>query len=173
MPQLLVDEFGINPNHIFYSRDLSFAKGLMRVTQGYGVDVALNSLSGEALKATFSCMAPFGRFIEIGKSDIMAHSPLPMTHFARNVSFSAVDGHAFWTERPHAVGKLTQEVLDMVLQGTLRNPYPIHKFPVGKVLDAFRYMQSGKNTGRILVTADPHDEVSVWTVMPFDPVHFV
>lgn len=45
--QLLVQKCGIAEDHIFSSRDLSFAKGIRRITGGYGVDVVLNSLAGD------------------------------------------------------------------------------------------------------------------------------
>lgn len=66
--EILATKFGINPENIFYSRDTSFAKGVMRATNGYGVDVVMNSLSGDGLQASFECLAPYGRFIEIGTS---------------------------------------------------------------------------------------------------------
>lgn len=50
--QLLMDEFGIPEHHVFYSRNTSFAEGIMRVTKGYSVDVVLNSLSGYGLRAS-------------------------------------------------------------------------------------------------------------------------
>jgi len=49
---------------------LTFADGIKRLTGGKGVNVVLNCLSGEALKASWAAIAPFGRFIEIGKKDI-------------------------------------------------------------------------------------------------------
>ncbi|KAF2463776.1 KR-domain-containing protein [Lindgomyces ingoldianus] len=79
--QLLMDEYGIPASHIFYSRDLSFAQGIMRVTEGLG----------EGLRTSWECVAPYGRFIEIGKADINANTPLPMASFANNVSLSAAD----------------------------------------------------------------------------------
>lgn len=68
--QFLIDTYGISKDHIFNSRDHSFATGVKRMTGGRGVDVVLNSLAGEALRQTWLCVAPFGRFIELGKKDI-------------------------------------------------------------------------------------------------------
>jgi hypothetical protein len=36
-------------------------------------------------------MAPFGRFVELGKADIIANNGLPMQAFAKNVSFIVVN----------------------------------------------------------------------------------
>lgn len=72
--QLIQSHYGIPDDHIFNSRDLSFVQGVMRMTRGVGVDIALNSLSGEALRQTFTCLAPFGTFIEIGMKDILGNT---------------------------------------------------------------------------------------------------
>ena len=87
----LMKEFGITDDHIFNSRDLSFTKGIDRLTDGQGVDVIVNTLTGEALRQTWACISPFGRFIELGKKDVLANNGLEMKHFSANVSFSLVN----------------------------------------------------------------------------------
>ena len=89
--RLLIDEYDIPEDHIFNSRDTTFAKGILRITNGRGVDVVLNSLAGEALRKTWECIAMFGRFIEVGKKDILANSGLEMMPFLRNVTFASVN----------------------------------------------------------------------------------
>lgn len=88
--QLLM-ELGIPDDHIFSSRDLTFAHGIMRMTGGKGVDVAVNSLAGEALRRTFEIMAPFGRFVEVGKRDILGNTGLEMLPFLKNITFGCVN----------------------------------------------------------------------------------
>ncbi|EAW07064.1 putative polyketide synthase [Aspergillus clavatus NRRL 1] len=157
--QLLVELYGLNPDHILYSRDLSFADGIKRLTDNKGVDVVLNSLSGEALVASWECVAPYGRFIEIGIKDILAHNTLPMFRFARNVSFSAVDLAAIMVERPHLLQRALQTVIDLVGQGLMHAAGPLHVHPASAVEEAFRYMQSGKNTGKTVVEMNADDQV--------------
>jgi len=55
---LVMDTYSIPEDHIFYSRNLSFAQGIMRMTKNLGVDVILNSLAGEGLRASWECIAP-------------------------------------------------------------------------------------------------------------------
>lgn len=159
--QLLVDRFGIPEDHIFYSRNTSFAEGVMRMTDGAGVDVVLNSLSGDGLKASWDCMAPYGRFIEIGRADIDGNSSLPMKNFAKNISFAAVDLHHLAETKPTLLQNLMIAAMDLFIQGTLLPPSPLNLYPVSKVEQAFRYMQSGKSMGRIVVTVEHTDVVTV------------
>lgn len=65
----LMAEYDIPPENMFYSRDTSFAEDIMYATNGCGVDVVVNSLSGDGLQASFECMASYGRFIEIGTTE--------------------------------------------------------------------------------------------------------
>lgn len=87
----LVDHFGLPREQIFQSRDTTFVEGIHRATAGRGVDVVLNSLTGDLLHASWRCCADFGRFIEVGKRDIVDAGKLDMQVFSRNVTFSAFD----------------------------------------------------------------------------------
>ena len=87
----LKERFFLKDEMIFSSRDPSFVEGVLKVTNGRGCDVALNSLAGELLHATWSCIAPFGRLVEIGKRDIHENTKLDMDSFRRNVSYASVN----------------------------------------------------------------------------------
>lgn len=87
----LMQKFDIPGRRIFHSRDSSFKAGVMRETQGEGVDVVLNSLSGELLHATWGCVAAFGKMIEIGKRDLLGGGKLDMNTFLANRSYCCVD----------------------------------------------------------------------------------
>lgn len=76
----LVKELGIARNRIFNSRDSSFLKGIVDATNGSGVDLALNSLSGELLSTSWKCVAPDGAMVEIGKRDSEKPFPHSMMH---------------------------------------------------------------------------------------------
>lgn len=159
--QLLQDVYGIPEDHIFYSRDTSFAQGIVRMTEGRGVDVVLNSLSGNALTASWESIAPFGRFVEIGKSDIKANSRLPMAVFANNVTFSAVAIDYTCTHRPDLLGKTMVAVMDLVTNRVLKVAYPLHVYPISECEEALRNMQSGKSTGKAVLEIIPSDIVPV------------
>ena len=60
-------------------------------TQGRGVDLVLNSLSGELLHALWNCVAEYGKMVEIGKRDFICKAMLNMDLFAFNRSFIGVD----------------------------------------------------------------------------------
>ena len=88
--KLLMKTWGLPEDHIFYSRDLSFVKGINRMTGGRGIDVILHSLPGEALRQTWQCIAPFGRMIDISMKDCLGNTGLEMAPFLRNATYSMV-----------------------------------------------------------------------------------
>ena len=149
--QLLVDLYGIPEAHVLYSRDLSFVHGIKRLTEDRGVDIILNSLSGEGLVASWECIAPFGRFIEIGKKDIQSHKDLPMFPFAKNVSFNAVDLMHLVLERPSLVRKSFAAALELLAVGAITTASPLGVYDVSDIEKAFRLMQSGKNSGKTVI----------------------
>lgn len=160
--RLLMDLYDIPEDHIFYSRNASFAQGIRRLTRERGgVDIALNSLSGDALVNTWQCMAPFGRFLEIGKKDILANGSLPMFPFAKNVSFHAIDLNEARQHRPRLMQDLKDGVVSLLFGGKIRPAQPLHVYGIGEVEKAFRYLQSGKNTGKTVVELRQEDVVKV------------
>jgi acyl transferase domain-containing protein/NADPH:quinone reductase-like Zn-dependent oxidoreductase len=159
--KLLIESFGVPEENILYSRDTSFAQELLRRTDGRGVDVVLNSLSGGSLLASWECVAPFGRFIELGKADIQANSNLPMSRFFGEISFHAVAVDYIVEHRPALFQKLLQAVINLVQDKKLEVASPLNLYSVPKIESAFRNMQSGRNIGKLVLTLSPSDVVPV------------
>jgi len=164
--RFLIDTYGLAPDHIFSSRHASFTQDLEANTEGF--DVVLNSLSGDALKAAWSRLRPFGRFVELGKKDINSHEKLPMGPFSKSVTFSSVDLGLLMGEANHTMGTTLQAVMDLLAQNPtiLKGPQPVKVFNVSDIEGAFRSMQSGNNIGKVVVHIDQEAEVPVSTTGP-------
>ncbi|PON28957.1 beta-ketoacyl synthase domain-containing protein [Trichoderma gamsii] len=150
--QLLIEQYGIPESHIFSSRTTDFAAGVNRLTNGTGVDVVLNSLSGPMLHASWECVAAFGTFVEVGKTDISRRSQLSMKPFERNLRFMSVDLVGLSKQRPAECQKLLQRIFADFDAG-LFTPLSVTAMPIGDIEKAFRLMQSRKHTGKIVLEA--------------------
>ncbi|KAH0269790.1 putative polyketide synthase, partial [Aureobasidium melanogenum] len=157
--QHIMKEYGIAEDHIFYSRDTSFGPAIRQVTGGKGVDVVLNSLGGEFLRESWDCLAPFGRFIEIGKADITKNSRLEMAQFEYNVSFASVDLTKVAAYRPQLMKRLLNDVEKLMSNGNIRPVGPITSYGINDVEAAFRSLQSGKSMGKLVIAPQPGDLV--------------
>jgi acyl transferase domain-containing protein/NADPH:quinone reductase-like Zn-dependent oxidoreductase len=147
----LTDTCNVPRERIFNSRDSSFVQGVLRETNGRGVDVVLNSLAGELLHATWKCVARWGTMVEIGKRDILGNGRLDMSPFLDNRSYSCFDIHLMGRERPELLNQLLKFVMDCFDQGQFE-PIRVDKvFPASQTLDAVRYMQQGKHIGKIVI----------------------
>ena len=156
---LLMYEYHIPEENIFSSRDATFAKGIMRATEGKGVDVIMNSLSGEALRLSWSCIAPFGRFIELGKRDFTINSHLEMRHFQKNVSFTGVDV-PLDSQRGNK-RRVWGELMALYKNGSIVAPRPITVFGISELEKALRIMQTGKHLGKMVLMPQPDEMVKV------------
>ena len=164
--KLLIDLYAIPEDHIFSSRGMSFVKGINRMTKGRGVDVILNSLAGESLHCSWECLAPFGRFIEIGKNDILQGNKLSMFPFNENRTFAAVNLTHIMSERPAVIKHIMEAVLALFEENRITTPRPLHIFSNSKIEEAFRYIQGGQNTGKTILELNDEDLVSVsWSVV--------
>ncbi|RMZ82891.1 hypothetical protein DV737_g1950, partial [Chaetothyriales sp. CBS 132003] len=143
----LMDNYDIPRNRIFNSRDMTFVDGVMRETDGRGMDFILNSLSGELLHATWSCVAEFGTLLEIGKRDLIGNGKLDMKPFLANRNYCCVDIDGLW-KRIHVARALIFTILDFYDKEHI-SPLPMKIFPASQTQDAFRFMEKGQHIGRV------------------------
>lgn len=159
-------EFGIPEDHIFSSRDLTFVQGILRMTKGRGVDVVLNSLSGEALRRSWDLVAPFGRFIEIGKKDAMMNGKVDLRPYLRNVTMASVDLVSMMKNKPFLIKMLTEETMRLWKEGVALPAAPTTIMPMSQVVDALRILQGGTGMGKIVLVPREDD---VLPVLPPSP----
>lgn len=99
----LVEKWGVGRERVFGSRDAGFVEGVMRETGGRGVDVVLNSLSGELLHSSWGCVAPYGTMVEMGNKDLAGGGKLDLAPFLGNRGYVGVELHRLLCERPERV----------------------------------------------------------------------
>lgn len=148
----LIENYNIPRNRIFNSRDSSFVEGVMRETHGRGMNYVLNSLSGELLHASWSCVSQYGYLLEIGKRDLIGGGKLDMRPFLANRNYCCVDIDGLWQpDRVHIARALMFSILDFYGKGLI-SPLPRKIFPAHQTQDAFRFMEKGQHIGRVGVT---------------------
>lgn len=153
--EFLRSAYNIPDHKIFSSRSDLFARQLMTATNNRGVDVALNSLSGTLLQATWRCIARFGHFVEIGKRDIARKSLLAMDTFDRNVSFSSVDLIQLGEYNPAMISRAFGQIMQLLDSKQLRTIGPITTYALADLELAMRLMQSGNHIGKIVIDTAP------------------
>jgi NADPH:quinone reductase-like Zn-dependent oxidoreductase/acyl transferase domain-containing protein len=160
--QLLMEHYNIPDDHVLYSRNVSFADGIRRLTNGRGVDVVLNSLTGKLLETSWEIIAPWGRFIEIGLSDAFSRQKLPMLQFTQGVTFASFNLSNFSRFKMRAAhDKLTKAYWKLLESGDIEPVYPLQVYPVEQAESAFRLLHSGDSSGKLVLELNKKSIVPV------------
>jgi NADPH:quinone reductase-like Zn-dependent oxidoreductase/thioesterase domain-containing protein/acyl carrier protein len=136
--------------HVYSTRTLTFADEIRADTDRQGVDVVLNSLPGEAIAKSLSILRAYGRFLEIGKTDIYQNRPLGLLPFQDNLSYFAIDLDRMLRQLPAAIRELFADVMRHFEAGHYR-PLKFARFEAAETVSAFRYMSQRKNVGKVVV----------------------
>ena len=139
--------------HVFDSRTTAFGEEILDATDGAGVDVVLNSLTGEGfIDASLSCLAPGGRFVELARRDILSEEE--MTAIRPDVAYSILDLYTLKQQDPAGPGAALRELLARFETGELTPP--IHtRWPLPETSAAMEYMRAARHKGKIVLTMPP------------------
>ncbi|SPO07730.1 related to polyketide synthase [Cephalotrichum gorgonifer] len=167
--KFLISDYGIPESHILSSRasPSDFKRHLMRVTENRGIDVMLNSTSGEMLAESWDCVASFGYHIELGKADIDKGRYISMAPFKRNVTFASVDLVVISRERPKVFYQVLDKVIALFSQGVLKPVHPLNIFSIDRLESAFRLISERKHLGKVVL--DFGDDTMVQAALPSPP----
>ena len=164
--RFVAEKYSIPENHIFPSRSSAFMKGIMRLTEQKGVNVILNSLSGTALEESWECIAKFGTFVEIGKTDIYRKARISMEPFELNTTFASVDMVAVADQLPDKMYSILTKIMLLFEDKTLRAVEPITVRPLSEIESAFRDIQARRHTGKVVLDAGKEAEVTTACSLP-------
>ncbi|PWK78543.1 acyl transferase domain-containing protein [Lentzea atacamensis] len=142
--------------HVMDSRSVTFAEQVRSATNGAGIDVVLSAASGETVDRSISCMAAYGRYVEIGKRDLLDDRKFGLRPFLRNLAYFGFDLRQLLVDRPEAVRVELEELLKLFDTGQLR-PLPTRVFHPSQVETAFRHLSAGKHIGKIVLSMDEHE----------------
>jgi phthioceranic/hydroxyphthioceranic acid synthase len=161
----LLREMGIE--HVYDSRSVEFAEQIRQDTDGYGVDIVLNSVTGASQLAGIKLLALGGRFVELGKRDIYGDTRVGLFPFRRNLAFYGVDVGLMSVSHPAEVRELLNTVYRLTAAGTLPMPHATH-YPLAEAATAIRVMSAAEHTGKLILDI-PHTGTSS-VVLPPDQV---
>lgn len=158
----MLHDMGIE--HVYDSRSTAFADEIRADTDGYGVDIVLNSLPGAAQRAGLELLSFGGRFVEIGKRDIYGDSKMGLFPFRRNLAFYAVDLALLTLTNPGILRRLLETVYQQIADGVLPLPATTH-YPLTDGATAIRVMGAAGHTGKLVLDV-PHTGSSTAVVPP-------
>ncbi|WP_459952752.1 SDR family NAD(P)-dependent oxidoreductase, partial [Mycobacterium avium] len=139
-------DMGFDDDHLGDSRGLDFEDKFRAVTGGAGMDIVLDSLSGDSVDASLRLVAPGGIFLEMGKTDIRDPEVVAAEH--PGVRYRAFD---LFEAGPDRIARLLDELAAMFGEDVLR-PLPVTRFDVRRAPAALRYLSQARHVGKVVMT---------------------
>jgi thioester reductase-like protein len=131
--------------HIFHSRNTNYGDEILAITNGQGVDIVLNSLTGPNFKETsLRICKPNARFVEMSKINIWTNEEVEKLR--PDVAYTIVN-----LELESNVGGLSEKVEEYVKKGVYK-PLPYTRFDVTQIKEAFDYFQKAHHIGKVVIT---------------------
>ena len=160
----LAASFGAH--HVINYTTQAFDKEIERLTDGYGVDVVMDSVGGEVFKKGWALLAPMGRYLLLGVSSMTTADgslsramivdayeqmkpifPPGLIHSNKGIfgfNLGLIAGKERYFEQA------STELLTWYKLGVLR-PLVGKVFPFEQIIDAHRYLQNRQSVGKVVV----------------------
>ncbi|MCP5008129.1 MAG: zinc-binding dehydrogenase, partial [Planctomycetes bacterium] len=100
-------------------QEKDFEREIHRLTQGRGVDVVINTLSGDAIQKGLNCLAPGGRYIEIAMTALKSAKSIDLSILNNNQSVYTADLRKLGFEDPQRLETYRKEMLSLWQQGVI------------------------------------------------------
>ncbi|ROT42957.1 hypothetical protein SODALDRAFT_288666 [Sodiomyces alkalinus F11] len=147
----LFEKFGVPKARIFSSTDDSFLNKVLKATGGEGVDLALNSLSGDLLHATWKSVAEFGKMVEIGTADLVGAGSLGLDSFLGGRTYTGVNLEALVAKKKSVVKGLLQSTVKLLTWGSIVPISPRAVYEASAVEDAIKHVQESKDSSKVVL----------------------
>ena len=141
--------YSLGVQHVMDSRSSGFSQEIMKITGGRGVDIVLNSLTGNFIPEGLSVLAPNGRFIEIGRRDIWDEDRV--AKFKSGITYHAMNLLEYCLKEPESAGAQLGRLVEAFEEGKLQT-LPLKVFALEEAAQAFRYMAQARHIGKIVVS---------------------
>ncbi|KAI1496579.1 putative polyketide synthase [Biscogniauxia marginata] len=145
-------ELGVPTDHIFNSRDLGAVNDILRATKFSGIDVILSSSAEDMMHETWRCIAPLGRFIDVGRTDVLGGGKLELEIFKQNATFSSFDLSIIYRQRPAILMKLMTEMSKLWDEGIIDPINPVTTFDISQLESALSLFSKSLHIGKLVIT---------------------
>ncbi|KAF2642182.1 hypothetical protein P280DRAFT_425001 [Massarina eburnea CBS 473.64] len=151
--ETLKRELGVAEDRIWYARSNAFAENLRDATGGKGVDVVFNTVTeGPILRATWTCLADFGRFVNVGAGPFALRD----TPLDNNATILPADINSLATRRPRALERTMADVARLLRYGKIQPVHGVKTFGITEIAAALHSVQASSGHSKAVIV--PRDD---------------
>ena len=139
----------LGASQVFDSRSPEFGQRVLDATDGAGVDLVLNSLTGEGfIESSLACLRSEGWFVELSKRGIWSSEEMEAARPDVHYRVLALD--RLIVDDPPRVGASLRGVMARVAAGELQ-PLDYSVWPLAKAGAAMEFMRAARHRGKIVL----------------------
>lgn len=137
-----------------------FEESVRKLTEGYGVDVVINTLAAPYIQMGLNLLAPEGRYVEIAMQGVKSSKNMDLSHLVDNQTVISIDITRLMRRNPKLVREYMKFMSDY-LEKQIVTPTICNVFLFKNYKEAYHYLENRKNIGKIVVTVDSTELQSV------------
>lgn len=139
----------LGADHVIATEEEDLAARVNEITSGKGARITFDPIGGKGLEALAAAAANSGMIFEYGA---LATDPTPFPLFSVLSKHLTIKGYTLFevVSDPVAFSKAKQYVFDHLASGEFK-PRIDKTFPLTKIVEAHRYMESNAQIGKIVV----------------------
>ncbi len=136
--------------HVINYIEDDFEKEVEKITEGRGVDVVINTLSGDNIQKGINCLAKRGRYVELSMTAIKSANAIDLSIFSDNQTFIGLDLLRLLAEDTDYARHLWQECHDLIAGGVLKSTIQ-QQFELEEYVAAYRCLENRSNIGKVVL----------------------
>ncbi|WP_340201871.1 SDR family NAD(P)-dependent oxidoreductase [Ascidiimonas sp. W6] len=142
--------------HLINYREDEFDKQIRELTNGKGVDVVLNTLSGDAIQKGIEVLASGGRYVEIAMTGLKNAVNIDISSMTDNQHFISVDLRKLMLRSPEIGSSYMAEMVE-ILEQKIITPTISKIFPFNQIKEAYYHLEGRSNIGKVVVSVPDFD----------------
>ncbi|MDX6191629.1 SDR family NAD(P)-dependent oxidoreductase [Flavobacterium sp. Fl-318] len=143
----------IGVTHAINYREQDFEEAVNRITNGQGVTVVVNTLSGENIQKGINCLGKRGQYIELSMTALKSANHIDLSKFSNNQTFIAVDLRKLIGEDREYIEGLWAECKQYIEKGILKSVIST-EVPFEDYKKAYKILEDRDNIGKVIVKAN-------------------
>jgi NADPH2:quinone reductase len=141
-------EYGLD--HGINYKEQDCASEVMKLTQGRGADLVVDSVGGKTLESSIASLAYRGRLSWVGNAGRETDPPVVSPIMQKNASITGVFLGAEFSVNPVRTRAMIEDIIRRVASGELKVVID-RTFPLSEAAEAHRYIESRGAFGRVLL----------------------
>lgn len=137
--------------HLVNYRTENFESRLRDMTGGRGLDVVVNTLSGEDARKSLNLLAPGGRYVELAMTRIKSASRLDLSRLVDNQSIHSLDLRKLLLRDPSRIPDYLGDMAEVLARGEIKPTVGL-VFPFDRIREAYRALENRENIGKVVVS---------------------